>query len=174
MKRFWDKVEIGDTDKCWKWKASVNGKPGKEYGQFWYNGKMVLAHRMAYALFHNDMAIMEKTDAYHQNDNNFKCVLHHCDNTKCCNPHHLYLGNNTKNIKDKISRNRQQHMRGSANGLSKLTEADVIEMRKIYIPRKNGGIPKIADDYNVSITTAWQALKGLSWRHVQDEEGEAA
>jgi hypothetical protein len=41
--RFWSKVQ--KTETCWIWTAACNG-PG--YGNFFYRGRTVLAHRIAY------------------------------------------------------------------------------------------------------------------------------
>jgi hypothetical protein len=43
--RFWDKVAPEPTSGCWLWTASLNG-PG--YGQFFFAGKLQMAHRVAY------------------------------------------------------------------------------------------------------------------------------
>lgn len=38
-----------------------------------------------------------------------KLVLHTCDNSLCLNPEHFYLGDQTKNMQDKLERNRDHN-----------------------------------------------------------------
>ena len=162
MKRFWDKVDVKENNECWNWKAVKSGN----YGMFWYKNKMVLSHRMAYALEHNNLSIINHNKNYHKNNNNFECVLHHCDNPLCCNPNHMYIGNNKDNINDKVTRKRSQKMIGSLNGHSKITEQDVINIRKEYIPRKNGGLKTIAEKYGISVTNIHDIIKRKIWSHI--------
>lgn len=54
-------------------------------------------------------------------------VLHHCDNPKCCNPIHLFLGTQADNMADKCAKGRQA--KGSKHGRAKLTEGEVAEIR---------------------------------------------
>lgn len=35
-----------------------------------------------------------------------KLVLHHCDNPRCINPDHLYLGTDADNVRDREARGR--------------------------------------------------------------------
>lgn len=88
--RFWSKVE--KTDGCWEWKASLFKTTG--YGQFALTStKPETSHRMAYKLTCGDIQ-----------DGLF--VLHKCDNRKCCNPAHLFLGTQKNNIDDMCQKGR--------------------------------------------------------------------
>lgn len=88
MERFWSKVKIGPPEECWEWQR---GQPGC-YGGFDFNGKQVAAHRVSYMLTHNVFLTPEE------------CVLHKCDNRKCVNPNHLYIGDKKQNRKDFMER----------------------------------------------------------------------
>ncbi len=77
-------------------------------------------------------------------------VLHTCDNTLCCNPAHLYLGNHAQNMRDMVDRQRRKGVAtGSSNGRSKLTYEQAAEIRALYAA---SGLSqdKIAARYGVS------------------------
>lgn len=57
-----------------------------------------------------------------------KLVCHTCDNPSCVNPEHLYLGDFASNMQDKVTRGR---VAGSNHPRSKVTEADIAEMRML-------------------------------------------
>ena len=99
-KRFWEKVDIKGTGECWNWVAAIDTS---EYGAFKYNGKKVNSHRMAWFLTYGDFPDL--------------LVLHSCDNRKCCNPNHLFLGTYRDNVKDMISKNRDNRTRGREHPL---------------------------------------------------------
>src|ERR1035437_9646770 len=75
--RFWTKVALAATPLvCWNWtgRATI-----KEYGGFSLRGQEYRSPRLAYFL-------------YYKKDPFDLLVLHTCDNPRCCNPNHLFLG----------------------------------------------------------------------------------
>jgi hypothetical protein len=115
--------------------------------------KKVLHHRLAYCTA-NGISL----DAIAN-----QVVMHTCDVRNCINPDHLVLGTQQDNLSDMVSKGRQA--RGSANGSSKLTESQVLEIRKLY----SGGIltqQEIALQYNVAQTLISFVVRGAGWKHV--------
>jgi hypothetical protein len=90
-----------------------------------------------------------------------KRVLHRCDNKKCVNPYHLFLGTNTDNQRDSVLKGRHRYgvLHGSKNGNSKLSAADVRSIRKIARP---GKYSRIARRYGVSAMQIRRIANGES------------
>lgn len=80
---------------CWIWQGAVFTYKNKlPYGQSRKNGKPITAHRLFY---------QEHTGPVPDG----VCVLHKCDNPRCVNPEHLFLGTNLDNTRDMIAKGRQ-------------------------------------------------------------------
>jgi len=113
LSRFMDKVQKDPDTGCWEWTA-CRDKDG--YGIFTQNKNNYRAHRLI--------------ADHHGIDITDKLVRHQCDNPGCVNPDHLDVGTHMDNMNDRKIRDRQA--KGSKNGTSKLTEAQVIDMRNKY------------------------------------------
>lgn len=96
---FWSKVDrSGGPDACWPWLASVSGSLG--YGQMGAGGsKMIRCHKYCWLRTRGPIPAG-------------LCVLHNCDNPRCVNPRHLYLGTLKQNAQDRVKRGRSNPQRG--------------------------------------------------------------
>lgn len=99
---------------CWKWVASIStGKYGG-YGSFRFKGKMCRAHRISWILYRGP--IPPNMD-----------ILHRCNNKKCVNPEHLYVGTQYENVQDSYMPNRRPG--------AKLKEYDIVCIKKMLRDR---------------------------------------
>lgn len=56
-------------------------------------------------------------------------LRHMCDTPMCCEFEHLLEGSQQENMADKVARGRQA--KGEGHGMTKVSDADVVEMRKL-------------------------------------------
>lgn len=89
--RFWAKVD--KTGDCWLWTASVHEKGQDCYGIIVVNYKRIRAHTLAWKMTYGDIPSGMN-------------VLHKCDNPRCVNPEHLFLGTLNDNVQDCIRKGR--------------------------------------------------------------------
>lgn len=98
LDRFWSKVNQHAPGGCWEWTAGLNDSG---YGMFpLWPRPAERAHRFSW---HQHRGAIP--DAL--------CVLHRCDNRKCVNPDHLFLGTRGDNIRDCFGKGRGNPMPGA-------------------------------------------------------------
>jgi hypothetical protein len=84
-------------------------------------------------------------------------VLHKCDVRHCSNPDHLFLGNQTDNMKDMASKLRTRVT-------CKLKESDVREIKELLALGVTS--VKLAKKYNVSDVAIHNIKHGVTWKHI--------
>lgn len=140
--RFWSKVDKGSDDECWNWNAAITPKGYPVIGADKTN-KTIKAHRVSWELINGEIP-------------EGMMVLHKCDNSKCVNPKHLYLGTHQDNMDDKAERDRSRNY--------VLSDQDVRDIRAMK--KKNVSYRKIAKKYGVSGQLIYLIVKRKSHKHV--------
>ena len=144
--RFWQRASVDNPKKCWEWTGSL-GSTG--YGQIKVDGKTIKAHRLAYQI---QYGLIPDT----------RCVCHSCDNPKCVNPFHLFLGTHDDNIKDAVSKGRIR--KGEDHGMAKLTDDSVFEIRRLYSRGASRSV--LASMWQVSTRTIGDIVSRRTWKHL--------
>lgn len=142
--RFWTYLERRNNG-CWDWAGTIN----YGYGRLRKDGGKVYAHKIMWEVVNGPVP-------------NGLFVLHKCDNRKCCNPDHLFLGTISDNNHDaKIKGRKVMGMRSKS---AKLTDSDV---RQIIVLRDSGfKVQEIATIYKVSGNSIRAVFSGKCWRHI--------
>lgn len=143
--RFMEKVNLPeDSNKCWEWTAYIypNG-----YGMFCLNSKNTTAHRASYILFRGNFDPMLQ-------------VCHTCDNRKCVNPNHLFIGTTQMNTCDRHRKGRSAA--GETSGKNILMEADVREIKASFETQLS-----LSKRFGVSRSAIALIKCGINWKCVQ-------
>lgn len=99
-------------------------------------------------------------------------VCHTCDNPSCVNPEHLFLGTCADNVHDMIEKSRHshglQHGKSVSRGRgSKLTDADILEIRK---RRERGGtLRELSQEFGIDGSTVAKIAKRKRWKQLGAE-----
>lgn len=165
--RFWSKVSFtANPNVCWEWNRPI--KDGLR-PQFWVNTlkRSINSNRIAYYL-------------HYKKQPSELIVCHSCDNPKCCNPNHLWLGTDNDNMQDMIKKGRDRKAcgddngarkkpervaRGERQGLSKLKELDILKIRFL---KNTSDISnrKLAKLFSVSPSCIDDIVNRKKWSHI--------
>ena len=145
--QFAESVEVDEPDKCWLWQGNTM-KTGLPYGRININRKSYAAHRLSYEFLVGEIP-------------QDMLVLHHCDNAKCVNPHHLYAGTHQNNAVDRATRKPDSYAVGERAAKSKLTEAQVISIRQ-----DERSCYALAKQYGVSPGLISMVKNRKVWKHL--------
>lgn len=157
--RLWPRINKNAPNGCWEWTGNV--PKTQEYPSIKFPGARVATavHRAVYILTYGKIA----SGLY---------VCHKCDNKLCCNPDHLFLGTPQDNTLDMYAKGRdplsngtryQPDVIGSNNGRALLTEADVLEIRRLgkSVKKKD-----LAVRFGVSTSAIQFARNYRTWKHL--------
>src|SRR5580765_7764248 len=137
--RFWARVK--KTADCWEWTGS---KSSNGYGLFMQPPSRIRAHRFAYSMLRGEIP-------------RGKWVLHRCDNRACVNPDHLFIGDNTANVRD-------MHRKGRGwGGIGPETAYAILWRWASGVPYK-----QIAAEHGVSYSVVQDIAQRRSWKSLSD------
>ena len=140
-----------DESGCWNWLGSL---ATAGYGRIKAGNKMVRAHRYSWmAANGRDIPVG-------------MVVCHSCDNRRCVNPAHLFIGTVADNVADCVSKGRHARgerlahprARGEKNGNSRLTLEQVNSIKADGRPQR-----VIAAEHGVSQAAIWGIKSGRIW-----------
>ena len=145
--RFWSRVAKGPG--CWEW---TGGALPSGYGRLAVHGKDERAHRVSWLIHFGEIGSLH--------------VLHRCDNPRCVNPEHLFLGTHADNMRDKATKGRcvNRPRRGERVATAKLSAKQVPLIRSEY--ERGVRLETIAERYGISRPNAWLVATRRTWRHV--------
>lgn len=137
VERFWPKVRVAGPDDCWEWTAHRYPTGYGDISDALTGRHHVYAHRASWEIAHGPIP-------------DGMSVLHRCDNRGCVNPGHLFIGSQTDNVRDAISKGRHvppPHLRGERNNKARLTDVQVSEIRERHAEGEN--FERLAEAFGV-------------------------
>lgn len=161
--RFWRHVVRCDSG-CWEWSGYLNASGyGCLFDKHQGKTRAVRAHRVSWEI-HNGRS---PGDLF---------VCHRCDNPKCVNPDHLFLGTCAENTRDAVMKGRFPSTekkrltalacvaKGEEHCCAILSEDAVREIRS-----NRGAVTyrEMAKLYGVSVPTVYDVVHNRTWRHVE-------
>lgn len=145
FERFWKKTQLSESG-CIEWTACLNGRG---YGQFRPSKqrKNITAHRYSWILTNGPIP-------------KGLCVCHVCDNRRCVNPDHLFLGTPAENSADMAEKGRGRGAKrsGILNPRCKLGEDEVEAIRN-----SDASLRSISQAFGISKSQVHRIRNGESW-----------
>lgn len=141
---FISKIRKGEPGECWEFDANTISRDG--YLRIRFGGKRAMAHRVAWEILKGPIP-------------DGLCVCHTCDNRKCCNPSHLFLGTKGDNNCDRTIKGRTH---------SKLNPHKVLEIREMS--DKGVSRANLAELFGVTSSVISNIALRKAWKWVKEKE----
>ncbi len=142
--RFDAKWEVDGLTGCWNWTAAMKGSPPHECGAFMCRPVgQLCAPRVAWELYVGPIPKGLE-------------VLHECDNRKCVNPDHLFLGTQKDNMQDQVAKGRSRY--GERHPMHKLSIHTVREIRD-----SEGTLRGIAAKFGICSAQVYRIRNRQQW-----------
>lgn len=140
-----DRIIPEPNSGCWIWLGNLGGK---NYGVVWDMelNRRKRAHRAVYEILVGHIP-------------SDKCLCHHCDNTYCVNPDHMFIGTKADNNAD--MRRKKRQVVGEKTINAKLTEGQILQIRQA-----SGSQTKIADQFGITQPQVSRIKAMQRWKHV--------
>lgn len=151
------KLKVSESG-CFEWQGFIHPS-GYPYTS--YRGKIVRANRLFYMLFNGNLT----AGLY---------VCHKCDNCKCCNPKHLFLGTAKENMKDCEVKGRHTNIfkEGNKPANSKLDEKIAGKVIMMILDNPTMSVSKIAAKYKVPVSIVKDIKRGRAYNNLIEVVGE--
>lgn len=138
LRRFETKF-IKTDQGCWYWAGALDQRG---YGFLKYKCKRIRAHRFSWTIYKDEIP-------------EGMLVLHKCNNKRCVNPEHLYIGDDSDNLQDALA---CKDRRGQA-----LSGDDVRNIRRMLRDEIKGKL--IAWIYQVTPSNVSCIKNNKIWEH---------
>ena len=138
-----ERISVDKETGCWEWKG---GFFSSGYARAGLKGFSKRASRMVYTFLKGDIP-------------EGLLMCHTCDNPKCVNPDHLFLGTTKDNLSDMVNKGRS--LKGETNYNAILTEKIVQKIRS-----SSRSVEYLSKRFKVSVSTIKDVLKRRTWKHV--------
>ena len=147
-KTLFEKHVAAGRNGCLEWTGHLSPDG---YGRFLWRRRCTGAHRVSWMLRYGPVP-------------DGKFVLHSCDNRRCVNTEHLFLGTQLDNVSDMIRKGRSSPAIGENTRHAKLTRPSVVLIRQ----RRSAGesCAALGRAFGVCPTSIRRLCDGSSWRHV--------
>jgi len=133
---------IDKSGNCWLWTGTMGGKKENMYGVLKMNRKTFRSHRFSYEYYKGKIP-----------EGMFVC--HTCDNPPCVNPDHLFIGTQSDNMRDMLTK-----------GRTPKAKLRLDEVRYIFDYKGDMSYSELGEKFKVSVGTIENVKSGRSWHWV--------